>query len=74
MVEWGMKPLEAIQSATVKAADLIGWSDKVGTLKPGRHADLVAVEGDPTQDVRLLEAVKFVLKGGRVIRNDFATP
>jgi imidazolonepropionase-like amidohydrolase len=74
MVEWGMKPLEAIQSATVKAADLIGWSDKVGTLKPGRYADLIAVEGNPTQDVRVLEAVKFVLKGGRVIRNDFATP
>jgi len=74
MIEWGMTPLEAIQSATVKAADLIGWSDKVGTLKPGHYADLIAVEGNPAQDVKLLEAVKFVVKGGKVIRNDFAAP
>jgi imidazolonepropionase-like amidohydrolase len=74
MVEWGMKPIEAIQSATVHAAELIGWSDKVGTLEPGHYADLVAVEGDPTQDVKVLEAVKVVLKGGEVIRNDVAVP
>ena len=72
MVEWGMKPIEAIQAATVSAADLLGWSDKVGTLETGHYADVIAVSGDPTSDVRTLEAVKFVMKGGVVARNDFA--
>lgn len=72
MVEWGMKPLDAIQAATVNAADLLGWSDKVGALENGHLADLIAVSGDPTSDVRVLESVKFVMKGGAVIRNDFA--
>jgi len=72
MVEWGMKPIEAIQAATVNAADLIGWADKVGVLETGRYADLIAVRGDPASDVRVLEAVKFVMKGGAVVRNDLA--
>ena len=72
MVEWGMKPMEAIQAATVSAADLLGWADKVGTLETGHYADIIAVSGDPTADVRTLEAVKFVMKGGVVARNDFA--
>jgi imidazolonepropionase-like amidohydrolase len=72
MVEWGMKPIEAIQAATVSAADLLGWSDKVGTLETGHYADVIAVSDDPTTDVRTLEAVKFVMKGGIVARNDFA--
>jgi imidazolonepropionase-like amidohydrolase len=72
MVEWGMKPIEAIQAATVSAADLLGWSDKVGTLETGHYADVIAVSGDPVADVRTLEAVKFVMKGGVVARNDFA--
>lgn len=72
MVEWGMKPVEAIQAATVSAADLLGWSDKVGTLETGHYADVIAVSGDPTADVRTLESVKFVMKGGVVARNDFA--
>jgi imidazolonepropionase-like amidohydrolase len=72
MVEWGMKPIDAIQASTINAADLIGWSEKVGSLEKGRYADLVAVNGDPLSDVRILESVKFVMKGGVVSRNDFA--
>jgi imidazolonepropionase-like amidohydrolase len=71
MVEWGMKPIDAIQASTINAADLIGWSEKVGSLEKGRYADLVAVDGDPLSDVRILESVKFVMKGGVVSRNDF---
>ena len=72
MVEWGMKPIEAIQAATISAAELMGWPDKVGSLEMGHYADLIAVTGDPTSDVRTLESVKFVMKGGVVARNDFA--
>jgi len=72
MVEWGMKPIDAIQAATINAADLIGWPDKVGTLETGHFADLIAVNGDPISDVHVLESVKFVMKGGAVARNDFA--
>ena len=72
MVEWGMKPIDAIQASTINAADLIGWSEKVGSLEKGRYADLVAVDGNPLSDVRILESVKFVMKGGVVARDDFA--
>jgi imidazolonepropionase-like amidohydrolase len=72
MVDWGMKPLDAIQAATVSAADLIGWAGKIGTLEAGHYADLIAVSGDPASDVRVLESVKFVMKGGTVVRNDLA--
>jgi imidazolonepropionase-like amidohydrolase len=72
MVEWGMKPTDAIQAATIKAADLIGWSDKVGVIEPGHFADVIAVSGDPTSDVKLLENVQFVMKGGVVVRNELA--
>ena len=70
MVEWGMKPLDAIQSATISAAALIGIPDKIGSLEPGHYADLIAVNGDPLSDVKVLENVKFVLKGGTVVKND----
>jgi len=70
MVKLGLTPLQAIQSATVNAADLLGWSDRVGTLEPGKLADLVAVAGDPLANVRVLESVKFVLKDGAVVRHD----
>jgi imidazolonepropionase-like amidohydrolase len=72
MVEWGMKPIDAIQAATIKAADLIGWSDKVGAVETSHYADIIAVTGDPTSDVRVLESVKFVMKGGTIVRNDVA--
>jgi imidazolonepropionase-like amidohydrolase len=68
MVKLGMTPLQAIQAATVNAAELLGWSDRVGTLEPGHYADLVAVEGDPLQDVTVLERVKVVMKGGEVVK------
>jgi imidazolonepropionase-like amidohydrolase len=67
MVKWGMTPMQAIQTATVKAADLLGWSEKVGVIAPGRYADLVAVDGAPTTDVTRLERVSFVMKDGVVI-------
>ena len=72
MVEWGMKPADAIRASTVNAADLLGWSDKVGSLEKGHYADLIAVDGDPLTDVKVLESVKFVMKGGSVAKNDYA--
>jgi len=72
MVEWGMKPIDAIQAATVNAADLLGWAAKVGATEPGHYADVIAVSGDPLSNVRVLESVKFVMKGGTVVRNDLA--
>lgn len=73
MVEWGMKPIDAIQAATINGADLLGWANKVGALEIGHYADIIAVSGDPLSDVRTLESVNFVMKGGKVIRSDFAT-
>ena len=70
MVEFGMKPIDAIQAATITAADLMGWSDKVGALEKGHYADVIAVQGDPLTDARVLENVKFVMKGGRVVKNE----
>jgi imidazolonepropionase-like amidohydrolase len=69
MVKLGLTPLQSIQAATVNAADLIGWQEQVGTVEPGRFADLIAVNGDPLGDVHLLEDVRFVMKGGEVIKN-----
>jgi imidazolonepropionase-like amidohydrolase len=68
MVRWGLTPMQAIQAATVNAADLLGWSDRIGTIAPGFYADLIAVDGDPLQDVAALEHVGFVMKGGRVYK------
>jgi imidazolonepropionase-like amidohydrolase len=70
MVEWGMHPMDAIQAATIRAADLIGWSDKVGTVEAGHYADIVATNGDPLSDVKVLELLTFVMKGGVVIKNN----
>jgi len=71
MVKLGLTPLQTIQSATINAADLLGWPDKVGALEPGKWADIVAVDGDPLQDVTTLERVKFVMKGGEVVKNEY---
>lgn len=71
MVKLGLTPLQSIQAATINAANLLGWSDKVGTLDAGKWADLVAVDGDPVQDVTTLERVKFVMKGGEVVKNEY---
>lgn len=69
MVKWGMTPMQAIQSATTSAADLLGWKDRVGQLHPGFFADLVAVKGDPLADITVLENVAFVMKGGEIYKN-----
>jgi imidazolonepropionase-like amidohydrolase len=68
-VAWGQSPLEAIRSATLTSAKMIGWDDRVGSIEPGHFADLIAVEGNPLEDVRLLEQVQFVMKGGEVVLN-----
>jgi imidazolonepropionase-like amidohydrolase len=69
-VEYGMTPMQAIRTATTTAADLLGWSDKMGSVEPGKWADLVAVQGDPLRDITELERVKFVMKSGAVIKNE----
>jgi imidazolonepropionase-like amidohydrolase len=71
-VSLGMTPLQAIQTATINDADLLGWPDKVGTIEPGKWADIIAVDGDPLQDITILQHVKFVMKGGEVVKNDYA--
>lgn len=68
MVEWGMTPLQAIQSATVSAAEALGRSADVGAIAVGRYGDLVGVRGDPLADVRRLQSVAFVMKGGEVVK------
>jgi len=69
MVEFGMTPMEAIQSATRNAAEALGRERDVGGIEVGQYGDLIAVAGDPTRDVRLLEHVRFVMKGGVVVKN-----
>jgi imidazolonepropionase-like amidohydrolase len=64
MVRYGMTPMQAIQSATVNAADALGLAGQVGEVSPGAYADLIAVTDDPLADVRALERVSFVMKGG----------
>src|SRR2546427_3668090 len=71
-VSLGMTPLAAIQTATVNASDLLGSKYLVGSLETGRWADVIAVDGDPTKDVTILERVKVVMKGGAVYKNDYA--
>lgn len=69
----GMKPLEIIRAATVNGAELLGLKDKLGALEPGMAADLIAVDGDPLADITALEKVRFVMKGGNVIKNEPAS-
>jgi imidazolonepropionase-like amidohydrolase len=69
MVKRGLTPLEAIQATTINAAELLSWQEKVGALEPGHYADLIAVDGDPLADITILQHVKFVMKGGTVVKN-----
>lgn len=69
MVQWGMTPMQAVQAATVNAAELLGWSDRVGQVAPGFFADLIALQEDPLADVTRLESVDFVMKGGKLYKN-----
>jgi imidazolonepropionase-like amidohydrolase len=71
-VKLGMTPLAAIQTATINASDLLGPKFQVGTLDPGKWADIIAVDGDPTKDVTVLEHVLFVMKGGAVYKNEYS--
>lgn len=69
MTKRGMAPLEAIRAATVNAAELLSWQDRVGAVEPGKYADIIAVEGDPLSDVSILQQVKFVMKGGTIVKD-----
>src|ERR1700730_687757 len=69
-VQYGMSPMQAIRSATSMASELLGWKDKVGTIEPGKWADIVAVSGDPLKDISELSRVKFVMKGGAVYKSE----
>jgi len=70
MVKYGMTPMQAIQSATKNAADLLGKSDLLGSIQPGKYADIIAVSGDPLENIRVLENVKFVMKEGKVYKQE----
>ena len=68
MVNYGMTPLQAIQAATVNAADLLGHADELGSIKADKYADVIAVSGDPIANIRMLEEVQFVMKGGKIYK------
>jgi imidazolonepropionase-like amidohydrolase len=68
LVKLGMTPIQAIRTATLNASELLGWTDKVGTIEAGKFADLIAVDGEPLKDVRALEQVQWVMKGGTVVK------
>ena len=69
MVKYGMPPVEALKAATVNGADLLGLSQEVGTIEPGKSADIIAVSGDPLQDVAVLKRVEFVMARGEVVKD-----
>jgi imidazolonepropionase-like amidohydrolase len=72
MVEYGMKPVDAIRSATLNAAELLGRTKEIGVVAKDAFADVIAVQGDPRTDATLLENVRFVMKGGKVYKNLWA--
>jgi imidazolonepropionase-like amidohydrolase len=74
MVKFGMTPLQVLRAATIVNAQMMGWDSKIGSIEPGKFADFVAVCGDPLADITELERVKFVMKGGQVMRNDLDAP
>lgn len=71
MVKRGIPPLEVVRTATLNAAELMGWQDDVGSVEVGKYADLIAVEGDPLTDIAILQHVTFVMKGGTIVKNNF---
>src|SRR5579863_3677655 len=73
MTKLGLSPLEAIRSATANASELMGWQDKIGSIETGKYADIIAVSGDPIADIGELGHVQFVMKGGVVVKNEYAT-
>jgi imidazolonepropionase-like amidohydrolase len=68
--QFGMSPLQGIQTGTINAADLMGWTDKVGTIESGKWADIIAIDGDPLKDVKILQHVNFVMKSGIVYKDE----
>ena len=68
----GLTPVRAIQSGTVINAEVMGWQDQIRSIEKGKYADLIAVSGDPLADITELQRVGFVMKGGKIIRNDLA--
>ena len=70
MVEFGMTPMQAIQSATSRAAELLDMQGRLGVIAPGAYADVVAVSGDPLANVKILENIGFVMKDGKVFKNE----
>jgi len=66
----GLPSLDVIRAITTNAAEMFGWQGRIGAVEPGKFADLVAVSGDPIADITELERVRFVMKGGQVVRND----
>jgi imidazolonepropionase-like amidohydrolase len=71
MVQDGMTPVQAILSSVKVAAEMMGWQGEIGSIEKGKYADIIAVSGNPLEDITELERVKFVMKGGKVIRNDW---
>jgi imidazolonepropionase-like amidohydrolase len=74
MTSFGMSPIAAIDTATLEAASLMGWADRIGSIEAGKFADIIAVAGNPLDDITQLERVKFVMKGGVAVRNDWSHP
>jgi imidazolonepropionase-like amidohydrolase len=74
MVADGMTPAQSLMAGTTSAAELLGLQDKVGALKPGMLADVVAVPGNPIEDIKVTQSVIFVMKDGAILRNDRAVP
>ena len=72
LVRGGMTPLQALQAATISGAELLNWSDRIGTIEAGKFADIIAIDGDPTHDINAIEKVAFVMKDGVTIKNNFA--
>jgi imidazolonepropionase-like amidohydrolase len=72
LVKYGMTPARALQAGTSLGAENMGWEDRVGSVEKGKFADLVAVSGDPLRDITELQRVKFVMKGGKVLKNQIA--
>jgi imidazolonepropionase-like amidohydrolase len=73
LLKSGMPPLDIIRAVTTNAAEMLGWQDRVGTIEPGKFADLIAVDRDPIVDISQLERVRFVMKDGQVVRNAVAS-
>ena len=69
LVKGGMKPVEALQAATVNGAELLGLSDQIGSVEAGKYADVIAINGDPLADIKNMENVVFVMKGGEVVKD-----